>query len=119
VQPVIEDASAMENRCILGQRVDATSYENTAARVLSWAKKRKSRYVCVTNVQVAVEGWNDAAYCKVINEGDLVIPDLLPLVFGLRALAILPANQRKKNQEEEFYLKVRGRECEEYTFSNR
>ena len=72
--------------------------------------------MCVTNVQVVVAGWNDAAYCKVINEGDLVIPDLLPLVFGLRALAILPANQRKKNQEEEFYLKVRGRECEEYTF---
>jgi len=78
----------LETRYVLGQRLDATSYEDATNRVIDWAHKGESRYVSVTNVHVVMEGWDSPEYRSIINGSDLITPDGVPLVWSLRALGV-------------------------------
>ncbi len=82
-----------EQRFVLGQRLDATSYADATERVLDWAKRGESRYVCVTNVHVVMEGYDCAEYRSMVNQGDLITPDGVPLVWSLRALGVPTATR--------------------------
>jgi N-acetylglucosaminyldiphosphoundecaprenol N-acetyl-beta-D-mannosaminyltransferase len=80
-------------RRILGMRVDATSYKHAAEQVLSWARQAESRYVCVATVNNVVEARDDSSYATVMNGADLVTPDGMPLVWGLRMLGVPEATR--------------------------
>ena len=82
-----------EQRYVLGQRVDATSYTDATERILRWAKQGESRYVCLANVHMVMEGWDDPDFREIINRGDLVTPDGVPLVWCLHALGVPSANR--------------------------
>jgi N-acetylglucosaminyldiphosphoundecaprenol N-acetyl-beta-D-mannosaminyltransferase len=75
-------------RRILGMRVDATSYEHAAQEILRWAGKGESRYVCVATVNNVIEAYDDPAYGAIMEAADLVTPDGMPLVWGLRRLGL-------------------------------
>lgn len=83
----------MESRHILGMRVDATSFDDAVARVLDWAGRRESRYICVATVHMVMETYDDPAFQQVVNAADLVTPDGMPLVWGLRLLGV-PGQER-------------------------
>lgn len=83
----------LEHRYVIGQRLDVTSYADATARVLRWAEQGESRYVCAANVHVLMEGWDDAEYRKITNQGDLITPDGVPLVWSLRALGVSNATR--------------------------
>lgn len=85
------DRSNVPSRHVLGQRVDATSYAHATERVLAWAEAGESRYVCVANVHVVMEGWDDREYRGIVNGGDLITPDGVPLVWSLRAFGVADA----------------------------
>ena len=76
------------HRYILGMRVDATSYPDAAQRALEWACLRESRYVCIGTVHMVMEAYDSAEYRQMVNRADLVTPDGMPLVWGLRLLRI-------------------------------
>jgi N-acetylglucosaminyldiphosphoundecaprenol N-acetyl-beta-D-mannosaminyltransferase len=65
-------------------RVDATSYDDATRRVLEWARSGESRYVCLATVNNVMEAVDSAEYRRVMNSADLVTPDGMPLVWGLR-----------------------------------
>jgi N-acetylglucosaminyldiphosphoundecaprenol N-acetyl-beta-D-mannosaminyltransferase len=67
-------------------RVDATSYAHAAQEVLRWARNRESRYVCVATVNNVIEAYDNPRYRIVMEAADLVTPDGMPLVWGLRLL---------------------------------
>jgi N-acetylglucosaminyldiphosphoundecaprenol N-acetyl-beta-D-mannosaminyltransferase len=69
-------------------RVDATSYEDATDRVVDWAKRGESRYVCVASVNNVMHARDDSAYAAMMNNADLVTPDGMPLVWGLRILGV-------------------------------
>lgn len=69
---------------VLGTRVDPTSYAEATARVIDWAKRHESRYVCIANVHVVMEAYDSPAFQSQINAADLVTPDGMPLVWALR-----------------------------------
>lgn len=73
-------------RFILGMRVDATTYDDAALRVLRWAESQESRYVCAVAVNNAVQAHDDEGYREVMNAADLVTPDGVPLTWGMRLL---------------------------------
>ena len=83
----------LEQRQVLGQRLDATSYADATARVMQWAKQGASRYICVTNVHVVMEGWDSAAFRHIINAGDLITADGVPLVWALKLLGVKSAER--------------------------
>ena len=76
------------SREILGMRVDATSYDDAVARITDWADRGESRYVCIATVNNVISARDDASYMRVMNDADLVTPDGMPLVWGLRRLGV-------------------------------
>jgi N-acetylglucosaminyldiphosphoundecaprenol N-acetyl-beta-D-mannosaminyltransferase len=81
------------NRSILGVRVDATSYPDATERIVRWARAGTSKYVCIANVNNVMQAHTDPAYLQLMNEADLVTPDGMPLVWGLRMLGLPGATQ--------------------------
>jgi N-acetylglucosaminyldiphosphoundecaprenol N-acetyl-beta-D-mannosaminyltransferase len=67
-------------------RVDATSYGHAAEEILRWSSKGESRYVCVATVNNVIEAHDDPQYGAIMEAADLVTPDGMPLVWGLRLL---------------------------------
>lgn len=85
--------STPASREILGVRVHATTYEDAAQRVVAWAKEGSSRYVCVTSVHGVIEAQDDAQFRRIQNDADLVTPDGMPLVWGLKLLGCSEATR--------------------------
>jgi N-acetylglucosaminyldiphosphoundecaprenol N-acetyl-beta-D-mannosaminyltransferase len=83
----------LEHRSILNMRVDATSYFDATERIVSWAKDAQSEYVCVANVHMAMEVYDDPNFAELVNKAALVTPDGMPLVWGLRALGLQDASR--------------------------
>jgi N-acetylglucosaminyldiphosphoundecaprenol N-acetyl-beta-D-mannosaminyltransferase len=81
------------SRRIVGMRVDGTSYQDAAERVLGWARDRQSRYVCVATVNNVMEAYDSHAFSRIMNQADLVTPDGVPLVWGLRLLGVRDATR--------------------------
>jgi N-acetylglucosaminyldiphosphoundecaprenol N-acetyl-beta-D-mannosaminyltransferase len=84
----IEEIPHLEHRQIIGMRVDATSYEDATKRILTWANRGVGKYVCAANVHMVMETYDSQKFARVVNGADLVTPDGMPLVWGLRALGI-------------------------------
>ncbi|GBC87429.1 UDP-N-acetyl-D-mannosaminuronic acid transferase [bacterium HR12] len=76
------------SRSILGMRVDATTYEEAADLIVSWAAAGESRAVCVGTVHMVMEAHDDPSFREVVNGADLVTSDGMPLVWGLRLLGV-------------------------------
>jgi N-acetylglucosaminyldiphosphoundecaprenol N-acetyl-beta-D-mannosaminyltransferase len=74
-------------------RVDKTSYHDAAERVLVWARDRQSRYVCVATVNNVMEAYDSGEFRRIMNQADLVTPDGMPLVWGLRMLGARDATR--------------------------
>jgi len=85
--------STPPSRWILGVRVDATSYRDATAQVLRWAGDGGSRAVAVATVNNVMEAHDDPSYLEVMNAADLVTPDGMPLVWGLRRLGVASATR--------------------------
>jgi N-acetylglucosaminyldiphosphoundecaprenol N-acetyl-beta-D-mannosaminyltransferase len=83
----------LQSRHIVGMRVDATSYEDATERVIRWAEQGETRYVCVASVNNVMAARDDSSYADMMNGADLVTPDGMPLVWGLRVLGIPHASR--------------------------
>jgi N-acetylglucosaminyldiphosphoundecaprenol N-acetyl-beta-D-mannosaminyltransferase len=88
-----EDAGSAQSRSLLGTRVDATSYRHAVSCVARWIAARHPAYVCVTSVHGIMEAHDDQTFRDVLNGADLVTPDGMPLVWGLRLLGVSAASR--------------------------
>jgi N-acetylglucosaminyldiphosphoundecaprenol N-acetyl-beta-D-mannosaminyltransferase len=77
-------APALPSRRIVSIRVDAISYSDATRCILDWARRGGSRYVCVAGVHTVMESCDSAEFRDLVNRADLVTPDGMPLVWGLR-----------------------------------
>jgi N-acetylglucosaminyldiphosphoundecaprenol N-acetyl-beta-D-mannosaminyltransferase len=91
--PGPESSSVVPARRILGMRVDGTSYAHAAQEVLAWASRGESRYVGVATVNNVIEAYDNPGYQTIMNGADLVTPDGMPLVWGLRLLGVSDATR--------------------------
>jgi N-acetylglucosaminyldiphosphoundecaprenol N-acetyl-beta-D-mannosaminyltransferase len=89
----VNHSRELVQRRIIGMRVDATSYEDAADRICSWARSGESRYVCAAAVNNVIEARDHVDFRRIMNEADLVTPDGRPLVWGLRLLGVPHASQ--------------------------
>lgn len=76
------------SRRILGMRVDATSYAETTAAVVELARAGAGGMVCVANVHMVMEAFDDPGFRRSVNSADRVTPDGVPLVAALRSLGL-------------------------------
>jgi N-acetylglucosaminyldiphosphoundecaprenol N-acetyl-beta-D-mannosaminyltransferase len=79
-------------------RVDQLDFDQAARAITDWAaespedrdaRSRPGRYVCAANVHMTMEAYDDPAFQAVVNSADLVVPDGVPMVWGLRALGLV------------------------------
>ncbi len=75
-----------ERTDILGLKVNPVSYQFAGDACLKWVHEGTSRFVCVANVHMAMEGWDDLGLQSLFNSADLVVPDGMPLVWALKVL---------------------------------
>jgi len=85
--------NSVPSRSVLGMRVDFTNYRHAAAIVRNWALESASRYVCVATVNNVMEAHDSTDFQRVMNDADLVTPDGMPLVWGLRMLGLTGAER--------------------------
>lgn len=83
----------LAHRSIIGTRLDATSYQDACDRIQSWVEDNLSCYIVAANVHVVMMGYWHKTYRRLINSANLVTPDGMPLVWGLRLLGIKQQNR--------------------------
>ena len=77
----------MYSTCILGFKASIASYEAFLDEIVSFSKnKESSSYVCVANVHMFIEAYNDRSFNEIMNRADIVTPDGMPLVAALNLL---------------------------------
>lgn len=59
----------------------------------AWIKEKSSRYICVSNVHMCMEAYDDADFQTIVNGADLVVPDGKPLVWAQKLLGNKGAKQ--------------------------
>jgi N-acetylglucosaminyldiphosphoundecaprenol N-acetyl-beta-D-mannosaminyltransferase len=86
-------AGALRSARVVSIRVDATSYEDAAARAIAWAGRRESRYICVSTVNNVMQAYDYPDFGRIMNAADLVTPDGMPRVWALRWSGIADATR--------------------------
>ncbi len=90
---ISEERNSLKHRYVLGMRVDATSYEDSTRRILDFAQEKTSCYICVANVHMNMEVYDDHIFANIVNSAALVTPDGMPLVWALNALGVKNASR--------------------------
>jgi len=69
----------------------------TLNKIIDWISYNISvgtgKYICVSNVHMCMEVYDDPVYADIVNSADLVIPDGKPLVWGQKLLGFNDASQ--------------------------
>jgi len=81
------------SRRVLGMRVDATSYAETADAVIARAEAGAGGMVCAATAHMAIECLDDPALRRAVNSADRVTPDGMSLVWALRRLGVAGATR--------------------------
>lgn len=68
--------------------IDATSYENVCDRIITFVRQAKSCYIVAANVHVVMTAYWNPVYHKILANAEIVTPDGMPLVWGLRSLGV-------------------------------
>ncbi len=78
---------------IINVGIDKTSYQDTCDRLIDLVHQNKSGYVVAANVHVVMTAYWDHDYRRVLANAEIVTPDGMPLVWGLR---LLGANNQQR-----------------------
>lgn len=78
---------------ILGIHVAITSYHVAVTQVFKWIEKPVGRYVCISNVHMCMEAFDDSNFRSIVNKADMVVPDGRPLLWALKLLGHSKATQ--------------------------
>lgn len=71
---------------VIGFPVTALSFNEQVSTILRWSKEKLSKVVCIANVHMLIEAYQNPQFASVLHAADLVTPDGMPLVWMLRLL---------------------------------
>ena len=78
---------------ILGTKIDVVSWNSAVDRIIGWAGRHESKYVCACNVHVVVSAKGDLRLAEALDQADLATPDGMPIAWSIRR-AGFPDQQR-------------------------
>ena len=64
--------------------VSVGSYQDFINEIVKLAKLKKSSYICVANVHMTIEAYDDKNFQEVVNNAIITTPDGMPLVKALK-----------------------------------
>ena len=96
---------------VIGLPVTALLFDDQISLMLKWAKCLTSKVVCIANVHMLVEAYQDPEFAPVLRNADLVTPDGMPLVWMLRLMGA-------SNQDRVAGLDILSALCEQASTEN-
>lgn len=86
---VLVPESLSVRRCVvLGMAVDEVDYDAVLHQVRRWTVLQASRYMCISNVHMVMETYDDEELRAIINGADLVAADGVPVIWTSRWLGL-------------------------------
>lgn len=76
----------MKKNRLISIDISFGTYNRFTEKIVELAKTRRSSFVCVANVHMAMEAWRSIDFATVVNKADIVTPDGMPLVKSLNFL---------------------------------
>lgn len=77
-------AGVLRGAYVLDSFIDASTWEDTLGRIVSWGAQRQSRYITLCNVHSVVTASQDTAFGTVIRQADMALPDGAPVAWAMR-----------------------------------
>ncbi|NMF60573.1 WecB/TagA/CpsF family glycosyltransferase [Pseudanabaena yagii] len=77
---------AIPSQNLIVTPVSILSFDEQINLMIDWANKSLSKMVCVANVHMLVEAWQNSPFADVLKDADLVTPDGMPLVWMMKML---------------------------------
>ncbi len=74
----------MKKKKIIKLLINIEKYEQFVAEILNLAKNKKSSYVCIANVHMTIEAYNDKNIEKIVNNANITTPDGMPLAKAIK-----------------------------------
>jgi N-acetylglucosaminyldiphosphoundecaprenol N-acetyl-beta-D-mannosaminyltransferase len=74
----------MKKRKLLKTRLSVGNYSEFINEITTLAQKKKSSYVCVSNVHMLIEAYRDKNFSKIVNNADIATPDGMPLAKSIK-----------------------------------
>jgi N-acetylglucosaminyldiphosphoundecaprenol N-acetyl-beta-D-mannosaminyltransferase len=71
---------------LLELKISLGNYRDVVGKLVQLGQSRQTSYVCVANVHMLVEGNQDTNFASLVNLADMVTPDGMPLVWGIKLL---------------------------------
>ena len=71
---------------VLNMRVDTINCHNAVDMVLKWIGEPRGRYICLANVHMCMESFDQPDFNAVINQADIIVADGKPLVWAKKLL---------------------------------
>lgn len=84
---------------ILYMKVNCIKYDLALKKIINWAIKGSSKYICIPNVHMCMEIFDSPNYRKIVNESDLNLPDSAVLRFAQRSLTKSDVGNIKKGSD--------------------
>ncbi|MCA6595934.1 MAG: WecB/TagA/CpsF family glycosyltransferase [Pseudanabaena sp. M046S1SP1A06QC] len=81
---MLKDAIPSQN--LIVTPVSILSFDEQINLMIKWANTNLSKMVCVANVHMLVEAWQNPNFADVLKDADLVTPDGMPLVWMMKIL---------------------------------
>ncbi len=83
----------MNRPVVLRMQVNALAINSAVELINRWVHDGTSRYVCVSNVHMCMEVFDDPEFERVVNSSDLTVPDGKPIHWVVKALGFSHAEQ--------------------------
>jgi N-acetylglucosaminyldiphosphoundecaprenol N-acetyl-beta-D-mannosaminyltransferase len=78
----------LQHRDILGLPIVASNYKELAEDSLEWARQGQSKAICFVTVHGVMEAYDDPRFHQLYASADMLNPDGMPLVLGLRLFGV-------------------------------
>ncbi len=69
---------------VIGYPVAALPFQEQISLMMQWAREKTSKVVCIANVHMLVEAYQNEQFSDVLSQADLITPDGMPLVWMLK-----------------------------------
>jgi N-acetylglucosaminyldiphosphoundecaprenol N-acetyl-beta-D-mannosaminyltransferase len=76
----------LKKKQILKSLISIGSYQSFIDHIITLSNTKTSSYVCVANVHMLIEGYQDPHFQHVINQADIATPDGMPLAKAMKWL---------------------------------
>lgn len=95
---------------VVSMRTDVTTLSSSVGTVIDLSRYKRGAYVCVSNVHMCMEAFDDQDFRSLVNSADLVIPDGRPISWAQKLLGYSNAEQVRGQDIMNEICRLSGRE---------